>query len=239
MNERLTDRANGAPCSPATPPSRSSPPTPPSSTSSPRARRSRHLGRAAPRARGQRRSGRSPTHRRRRRTPARCRPRPRAPRERKENRRGRGFLVAALGAAASIAIVVGALALTGDAHRAPTTRRTSPPPALAPDAHAAADVTRNTAGFRVELDAHGLRPLDRGAYYQAWLKNGHGGLVSIGTFSSSDGIDRAVVGRGPEGVPRHHGDDRARRRQPGVVRAAGARRPAARDLTTDRLSAWW
>ena len=48
-------------------------------------------------------------------------------------------------------------------------------------------VTHNAAGFRIALDAHGLRRLHDGAYYQAWLKNRRGRLVAIGTFSSSDG----------------------------------------------------
>jgi hypothetical protein len=89
-------------------------------------------------------------------------------------------------AAAAVALLLGTLV---------EARRTSSPDftaqlsatALAPRAHASADVTRNNAGFRVVLDARGLPPLRRGEYYQAWLKDGRGTLVPIGTFSSSNG----------------------------------------------------
>jgi hypothetical protein len=101
-------------------------------------------------------------------------------------RRSRGLVLAALGAAAAVALVVGMLAVVGGGTD-PDYRARLTATGLAPRARAAAAVTRNAAGFRIELDAHGLRRLHHGAYYQAWLKNAHGGLVSIGTFSSSDG----------------------------------------------------
>jgi hypothetical protein len=60
------------------------------------------------------------------------------------------------------------------------------PTALAPGAHAFADIERNAGGFRIALDASGLAPLPQGQYYEAWLKEASGTLVPIGTFSSSD-----------------------------------------------------
>lgn len=101
-------------------------------------------------------------------------------------RRRHRVVVAALAAAAAVALVVGIVAATRGTTD-PDFRARLTATALAPTAGATASVTHNTAGFRIALDAHGLRRLERGAYYQAWLKNPHGGLVSIGTFSSSDG----------------------------------------------------
>ena len=103
------------------------------------------------------------------------------------NRRSRRVLVAAVGIAASVALVVGALAITGSGGTDPDFRAELSATALAPRARAVADVTHNRAGFRIAFDAHGLRRLPAGAYYQAWLKNAQGRLVAIGTFSSSDG----------------------------------------------------
>jgi len=111
------------------------------------------------------------------------------PASRRRASRGRGhrFLYAAGAAAASVAVVAGiVVASDGGGSSADFSSRLTAT-ALAPTARAAVQVTKNAAGFRIELDAHGLRPLTRGAYYQAWLKNARGGLVSIGTFSSSDG----------------------------------------------------
>jgi hypothetical protein len=57
---------------------------------------------------------------------------------------------------------------------------------LAPTAHGEASVYQDSAGFRIELKADGLPPLNGGRFYQAWLK-GSGGLVPIGTFSKGNG----------------------------------------------------
>jgi anti-sigma-K factor RskA len=100
--------------------------------------------------------------------------------------RGRRAVYAVGAAAAAAAVVIGVVATTGGGTD-PQFQSQLVATALAPRASASADVTKNRAGFRIDLDAHGLQPLTDGAYYQAWLKNPHGGLVSIGTFSSSDG----------------------------------------------------
>jgi hypothetical protein len=96
-------------------------------------------------------------------------------------------MLAAVAAAASIAILVGGVVVATSNPADPDFRSRLTATALAPGARASADITRNAAGFRVTLDGHGLGRLHDGAYYQAWLKNAHGRLVSIGTFSSSDG----------------------------------------------------
>jgi hypothetical protein len=110
-----------------------------------------------------------------------------ASRRRARRGRGRGFLYAASAVAASVAVLAGVVAASdGGGSTADFSSRLTAT-ALAPTARADARISKNSAGFRVELDAHGLRRLTHGAYYQAWLKNARGGLVSIGTFSSSDG----------------------------------------------------
>ena len=105
---------------------------------------------------------------------------------RAQHGRSRRVLAAAVGVAASVAIVVGALAVTSGGGSGADFQSELSATALAPRARARVDVSHNAAGFRVELAAHGLRRLRHGAYYQAWLKNEHGRLVAIGTFSSSD-----------------------------------------------------
>src|SRR5207247_8043870 len=97
-------------------------------------------------------------------------------------RRVRRFGTAAAAVAASVAIAVGIVATQSgsSADFAASLSAT----ALAPAARGSAGVTRNDAGFRIRLDAHGLPKLGPGEYYQAWLKNAHGTSVPIGTFSS-------------------------------------------------------
>jgi hypothetical protein len=99
----------------------------------------------------------------------------------------RRWVIAAVAAVAASVLVAVVLATSGPGGSGAefSTRLTST--GLAPGARAHATVTRNRAGFRIQLDARGLRRLRDGAYYQAWLKNTRGGLVSIGTFSSSAG----------------------------------------------------
>ena len=46
-----------------------------------------------------------------------------------------------------------------------------------------ATLTKTTAGWRIELDARGLPRLDRGRFYEAWLRNAAGVLVPVGTFN--------------------------------------------------------
>ncbi len=96
----------------------------------------------------------------------------------------RRLVMAAGGLAAAIALVVGlAIGLSS----------AGPPPqqfsvalagtSLAPDASGSATMTQTTAGWKVVLHATGLVRLDNGRFYQAWLKNGVGILVPIGTFN--------------------------------------------------------
>jgi Anti-sigma-K factor rskA len=56
---------------------------------------------------------------------------------------------------------------------------------LAPGAHGSATLTKTSSGWRIDLRATGLPPLNNGRYYQAWLKNSAGILVPIGTFNDA------------------------------------------------------
>jgi Anti-sigma-K factor rskA, C-terminal len=54
---------------------------------------------------------------------------------------------------------------------------------LVPGAAGSATLTKTTSGWRIELDATGLPRLEGGRFYQAWLRDGAGVLVPIGTFN--------------------------------------------------------
>jgi hypothetical protein len=116
------------------------------------------------------------------------------------SRRRRVVLSALAAAAAVIAVLVATVIVTrGDT--SPDYKAQLSATGLAPGAHALADITRTSAGFRVALDARGLPPLQADEYYQAWLKNAEGTLVPIGTFSSSDGAVTLWSGVSPKDFP--------------------------------------
>jgi len=50
------------------------------------------------------------------------------------------------------------------------------------------ELSRFDSGWRVELDAPGLPRRDGGEFYEAWLRNDAGVLVSIGTFNEGDDV---------------------------------------------------
>ena len=114
--------------------------------------------------------------------------------------RRRRVVVSALSAAAAIAIGVGAVVVARRGTNADFKAQLSAT-AVAPAARASANVTRNGAGFRFVLDAHGLPALPPSEYYQAWLKNAAGTLVPIGTFSLSDGRVILWSGVSPKQFP--------------------------------------
>jgi len=103
-------------------------------------------------------------------------------------------------AAAVIALVVATVFVTRDGTSARYEAQLAAT-GVAPRAHGTAEFTPTDAGFRVTLDAKGLRELRPGEYYQAWLRNPVGTLVPIGTFSSSDGRVTLWSGVSPRGFP--------------------------------------
>jgi hypothetical protein len=54
---------------------------------------------------------------------------------------------------------------------------------LAPGSRGEATLTKTPSGWRIELDATGLARLADGGFYEAWLRDGAGVLVPIGTFN--------------------------------------------------------
>jgi hypothetical protein len=54
---------------------------------------------------------------------------------------------------------------------------------LVPGATGEATLSKTASGWRIELDARGLPRLDRGRFYEAWLRDSAGVLVPIGTFN--------------------------------------------------------
>ena len=57
-----------------------------------------------------------------------------------------------------------------------------------PGATGTANFRRTDSGWRIELDATGLPRRDDGEFYEAWLRNADGVLVSIGTFNEGDDV---------------------------------------------------
>ena len=59
---------------------------------------------------------------------------------------------------------------------------------LAPGASGQASLTKTSSGWRIKLDASGLPRLDAGRFYEAWLRNGAGVLVPVGTFNEGHNV---------------------------------------------------
>jgi hypothetical protein len=116
----------------------------------------------------------------------------------------RPWVVAAVAAAAAVLATVGGGAARVAAQRtpAPPVRAELAATPLAPRASGSVDVSRNRAGFRIRLDATSLPHLPDGQFFQAWLGDGHGTSVPIGTFSSSDDAVTLWSGVSPTALPR-------------------------------------
>jgi Anti-sigma-K factor rskA, C-terminal len=108
-------------------------------------------------------------------------------------RRGRGaevprrLLVIGAAATAVLAVAIGLSVLRSD--KSPEQFRAAlAPTALLPDARGDATLTKTSSGWRIELDATGLPRLEKGRYYQAWLRDTAGVLVPIGTFNEGRNV---------------------------------------------------
>lgn len=72
--------------------------------------------------------------------------------------------------------------------------------ALLPGAQGGATLSKTSSGWRIELDATGLPRLADGRFYEAWMRNGVGVLVPVGTFN--DGRDVTLwAGVSPRDFP--------------------------------------
>jgi hypothetical protein len=96
--------------------------------------------------------------------------------------RPRLVLISAATATAALAVGIG-LAVFNSGTSATRFQAALAPTELAPGANGDATLTKTSSGWRIELDATGLPRLDRGRFYEAWLRNAAGVLVPIGTFN--------------------------------------------------------
>jgi len=103
---------------------------------------------------------------------------------RRRGDRGRRPWITVAAGAAAVLVVVGIAVSRATGGSSPQRfAATLTGTALAPSASGSATLTRTDAGWRIVLHTTGLPRLDNGSYYQAWLKNGAGILVSTGTFN--------------------------------------------------------
>jgi Anti-sigma-K factor rskA, C-terminal len=100
----------------------------------------------------------------------------------------RRFVAAGAGAAAVAVVVVIGLALFRSSSSETRFQAALSATALAPGAKGEATLTKTSSGWRIELDATGLRRLDGGRFYQAWLRNAAGVLVPLGTFNEGTNV---------------------------------------------------
>src|SRR5947207_9730002 len=113
--------------------------------------------------------------------------RPVASRPHGRSRRGWLAAVAGVAAAALIALAV-SFALRDNGSSGPQFSMALAPTDLVPGATGKAKLTKTSSGWRVEIYATGLPRLDGGQFYQAWLRNGAGVLVPIGTFNEGQDV---------------------------------------------------
>jgi hypothetical protein len=112
---------------------------------------------------------------------------------------GRLVLLGGAAAAAVLAVAIGLAALRSSTS-AERFHAALAPTGLLPGAEGEATLTKTTSGWRIELDATGLPRLDRGRFYQAWLRNAAGVLVPVGSFN--EGRDVTLwAGVSPEDFP--------------------------------------
>jgi hypothetical protein len=90
--------------------------------------------------------------------------------------------IAAASATAVAAVAIG-LAVFGSGTSGQRFQAALSPTDLVPSAQGDATLTKTSSGWRIELDATGLPRLDGGRFYEAWLRNGAGVLVPVGTFN--------------------------------------------------------
>ena len=97
--------------------------------------------------------------------------------------------LAALTAAAAVIGLIVVLSLPGSGPAPEQFAMVVSGTPLAPQAHGNATLTKHQAGWAIHLSATGLPRLSGSRYYyQAWLKNGAGILVPVGTFNAPQDV---------------------------------------------------
>jgi Anti-sigma-K factor rskA, C-terminal len=94
---------------------------------------------------------------------------------------GRPALIAA--AAATALAVAAGVVVFGSGSSGERFHATLSATELQPGAGGEATLVKTSSGWRIELDAPGLPRLAGGRFYEAWLRNGTGVLVPVGTFN--------------------------------------------------------
>jgi anti-sigma-K factor RskA len=105
----------------------------------------------------------------------------------RRHRARRGLLVVAVAVPVILAIALG-LQLTRSDTSGETLHAALAPTALDPGVTGDATLTKTVSGWRIELHAAGLPRREGTLFYQAWLRNGAGVLVPIGTFNEGTNV---------------------------------------------------
>jgi len=98
-------------------------------------------------------------------------------------RRPARALVAGVAAVAVVGVVALGLIVFGSGTSAEQFQAALGGTPSLPGASGKATLTKTSSGWRIDLAASGLPRLDRGRFYEAWLRDGAGVLVPIGTFN--------------------------------------------------------
>ena len=98
---------------------------------------------------------------------------------------------------------------------------------VVPQSSGRAEIRDTPSGFEITLEVQGLPPAAPGTYYQGWLKNAAGGLVTIGTFHARQGGQDIILWSGvdPSAYPkptRHSQQEGQGAQSSGVVVLKGA-----------------
>jgi Anti-sigma-K factor rskA, C-terminal len=106
---------------------------------------------------------------------------------RRAPRRRRVVLAGAAAAVAALAVALSAT-LIGSSSEGERLTAALGATDLAPAASGEATLTKTSSGWRIELRAEGLPRLAGGRFYEAWLRNGAGVLVPVGTFNDGRSV---------------------------------------------------
>ena len=105
-----------------------------------------------------------------------------AQRRARRSRRPRRLVLVGAAATAAVAVAVGAVVF-GSGTSSERFQAALAATDLQPGARADATLIKTAAGWRIELSATGLPRLAGGRFYEAWLRDGAGVLVPVGTFN--------------------------------------------------------
>ena len=95
------------------------------------------------------------------------------------------LVVAGAAAVAVVAVAIGVITSGTSGQRF---RAALGPTDVVPAANGEAWLKKTSSGWRIELHATGLPRLENGRFYEAWLRNGAGVLVPIGTFNEGTNV---------------------------------------------------